>query len=444
MRGSGETVLIEKIVYGGYGLGKLPNGKTILVEGAYPGEVVKFEVTQEKNDLAFGTAVNVVEPSKERIKPRCRFFGICGGCHIMDVNYSYQLKLKKSIVEDALKRIAKLNTPVNDTIESDLEFGYRGKMEFTFSYDGKTILGINMRRSNSVVSIDECPISPRIFSSLLKHVPGVVETHRVPIYNRFAQTGKLKHLVLRYSHSNDETMVIFVTKTQEFRELRDIKTALLRKIPQITSIIHVMNSSDKIVLRGPYKTAYGEGVLTVEFDYEKFQIPPTVFFQNNYFVAKKMVDYVTRNLELRGNELVLDLYAGVGTFSLRLAMLSRYVIAVESSHVAAKAARANTNINGIKNIKIEEADVLQFLKSYDGKPDVVILDPPRSGAGKQVVKEISRLGPEKIAYVSCEPSTMARDLSMLNEEYEILFVQPFDMFPQTYHIECVALMRKKH
>ncbi|AEH50272.1 23S rRNA (uracil(1939)-C(5))-methyltransferase RlmD [Pseudothermotoga thermarum] len=438
-----EILQIEKIVHGAKGIGRLSNGKVVLVENAYPGELVKVQIIEEKSDVAFGQLVEVIRQSKERVKPRCKYFGICGGCHMMDVNYKYQLQLKKEMVEDLIKRIAKLDIPVAETVASDLEFEYRNKMEFDFFYAGKTSLGVNKRRSNELVAIDECPISPKIFSKLLKEVPQIVDLHRVSIYDRQTGQGKLKHLVLRHSHSNDETMVIFVTKTQGFAELKELKNSLLKKVPQITSIIHVMNSSDSVVLRGPYKTAYGEGVLTVEFDYEKLQIPPTAFFQNNYFVAKKMVDYVSKILELKGNELILDLYAGVGTFSIRLAMLSRYVVAVENSRIAVKAGRANANINRLKNIRFEEADVLEFLKNFEKKPDVIVLDPPRTGADKKVVGEILRLEPEKVVYISCEPSTFARDLSFFIEKYNVLSIQPFDMFPQTYHVECVAFMKRK-
>jgi len=245
------------------------------------------------------------------------------------------------------------------------------------------------------------------------------------------------------SNINNQTMAIFVTKTESFDEAKFIRAELLRRVPLVNSIIHVMNSSDSVVLRGPYKTLYGSGVLEVEMDYEKFQIPPTAFFQNNYHIAAKMLEYVTKQLDLKGNEKVLDLYAGVGTFTMRLAMLSKYVIAVESSHIAVKAGRANANINNLRNVKYEETDVEEFIRSYNDKANVIVLDPPRGGAGKSVCEHIIRVKPEKIAYVSCDPSTLARDLAVLKEHYNILAVQPFDMFPQTYHVETVVLMERK-
>lgn len=437
------TVYIERIGHGGYGLGKFPGGKLIFVEGAYPGELVEVNVLQEKSDVAFGKVKNILERAPYRRESKCKYFGICGGCHFMDIDYKQQLEFKTQIVKDQLKRIGKIDMQVNQTIPSDLEFGYRNKMEFAFAFkDGKVHLGLKARNSNEVISIDECPISPTSFNKALKVVPEIIEISKVKIYNPKRRAGTLKHLVMRYSHSNNQTMAIFVTKTESFNESRIIKNELLSKLPQVNSIIHVMNSSDEIVLRGPYKTLYGSGVLEIEMDYEKFQIPPTAFFQNNYHVASKMIEYVTKSLELTGNEKILDLYAGVGTFSMRLAMLSKHVTAVESSHISAKAGRANANINNLRNVKYEEADVLEFLKNYNSNADVIVLDPPRGGAGKQVCVEILRIQPKKIAYISCDPSTLARDLAILKEKYRILSVQPFDMFPQTYHVECCALLER--
>lgn len=438
-----HTVYIERMAYGGYGLGKLPGGKFIFIEGAYPGELVEVVVTDEKSDVAFGKVFKIVEKANYRRKSQCKYFGKCGGCQLMDITYEKQLEFKTQIVKDQFKRIGKIEVDVNPTIPSDLEYSYRNKMEFAFSFkDGKVHLGLKARNSNEVIDIDECPISPNSFNKILKVIPEIVEMSKVRIYNPKKRSGTLKHLVLRYSHSNNQTMAIFVTKTEAFSENKMIKSQILKSVPQINSIIHVMNSSDEIVLRGPYKTLYGSGVLEVEMDYEKFQIPPTAFFQNNYHIAAKMVEYVTKSLDLKGTENVLDLYAGVGTFTMRLAMLSKHVIAVESSHIAVKAGKANANINNLRNIKYEEVDTLEFLKKFESKVDVVVLDPPRGGAGKDVCQEIKRIAPKKIAYISCDPSTLARDIAVLKENYKIMSVQPFDMFPQTYHVETVVIMEQ--
>lgn len=439
-----HTVYVEKFVHGGFGLGKLPGGKLVLVEGAYPTELVKVEVTAERSDVAFARTVDVLQPAAFRRKAPCRHFGECGGCQIMDISYEEQLRLKREIVADQLRRLGRTETEVRHTIESDLELGYRSKMEFSFSFlNGDVVLGLKKRGSNEIVGLKECPVSPTSFSRVLEVLPDIVKATKVRIYNPVRRTGTLKHLVMRYSHSNNQTMSILVTKTETFREARDIKNELLRKVPQVNSVIHVMNSSDEVVLRGPYRTLHGSGVLEFEMDYEKFQVPPTAFFQSNFHVAARMVDFIARNLGLDGHETVLDLYAGVGTFTMRLAMLSKKVVAVESSRIAVKAGRANANINNLRNVVFYEANVLDFLRSYEGRVDVILLDPPRSGAGREVCDEILKMSPSKIVYVSCDPATLARDLGFLGQRYQVQFVQPFDMFPHSYHVESVAFLVRR-
>lgn len=434
-----EHVRIDKMVNGGYGLARLQNGKIVLVEGAYPGEEALIKTFREKKDFAFGKVVSLIKESEDRVKPPCRYFGRCGGCHWMDIRYEKQLLYKKEIVEDLFERM-KLDVEVEDVEPSDLVFHYRTKMEFHLQ--GKR-LGLKRRGSDFVIDIRSCEVAPEGTGEILEIVRKAVQVLNIPVYNRLTRKGVLKHVVIRYAFSTDQLMVIFVTKTESFPWGKSLVQAILKDIPKVHSIIHVMNSKDSVVLRGPYKTLYGEGVIVEEFDWEKFQIPPTAFFQSNYSVTSKLIDHVYRELDLQGNEVVLDLYAGIGTFSMRTSYSSARVIAVESSRVAVKAGKANANINSRRNIEYIESDVLDFLKSYQGRADKVILDPPRSGAGLDVMKEILRLSPERVVYVSCEPSTLVRDVQFLqNEGYSVVRVKPFDMFPQTYHVETVVTLVK--
>ncbi|MBO8160261.1 MAG: 23S rRNA (uracil(1939)-C(5))-methyltransferase RlmD [Thermosipho sp. (in: Bacteria)] len=443
-----ETVYIEKLAYGGSGIGKLPGGKIVFVEGAYPGELIEVDVISEKKDFAIGTVKSFIERIPERRRPVCPYFRECGGCDFLDINYKKQLELKEEIVKDQLKRIAGISSEFLDKIQSsNLEYEYRLKMEFSFGFNGKTILGLKKKNSNKVVEVKKCHISPKQFDKVLNLVPEIVDLYKVPVYKKVkkGQRGILKHLVLRYSPTENSLMTIFITKTEKFEAAKNITNYLLKKIPYISSVVHVMNSSDKVILRGPYKILKGDGILTYDFDWEKFQVPPTAFFQNNYFVTGKMIEFLTKKLELKGNEKVLDLYSGLGTFSIRLAALVKHVTAVESSHVAVKAGRANANINNLRNIKFVESAVEEFLDYNEEKYDVVVLDPPRSGAGVEVVKKIIEIAPEKIGYISCNPSTLARDLSLFLQsgKYDIQIIRPFDMFPQTYHIETITILKKR-
>ncbi|PLV59833.1 23S rRNA (uracil(1939)-C(5))-methyltransferase RlmD [Thermotoga sp. KOL6] len=435
-----ERVKIDKMVNGGYGLAHLSNGKIVFVEGAYPGEEVLVKPVREKKDFSFGKVISFLRESKSRVKPACKYFGRCGGCHWMDMKYENQLIYKREILIDLFERSG-IAVNVEEVEPSDLVYHYRTKMEFHFQ--GRK-LGLKQRKSDTVIDIKSCEIAPEDTTEVLQTVREAVQVMNIPTYNWATRKGILKHLVVRYAFSTDQLMIIFVTKTESFPWGRSLVQAILRKVPKVYSIIHVMNSKDSVILRGPYRTLYGEGIIVEEFDWERFQIPPTAFFQSNYSVTSKLIDHVYKELALQGNETVLDLYAGIGTFSIRTSFSSSRVISVESSRIAVKAGKANANVNGRRNIEYVESDVLEFLRSYHGRADKVILDPPRSGTSLETVKEILRLSPERIVYVSCEPSTLVRDVKyFLEGGYSIERVKPFDMFPQTYHVETVVTLAKE-
>ena len=442
MRGDRVLLKVEKIVNGGYGLGRV-DGKVILAEGAYPGEEVIVRITREKKDFAFAKAESVLKSSPERRRPKCRYFGKCGGCQFMDVSYEAQLKMKREIVRDVFERTLGWSE-VEETVKSDEDYGYRTKIELTAIESGGAVeLGFKMRYSHKVVPVKRCEIAPKKTNEVLKVLPKILTALDVPPYDFEKREGVLKHVVIRHAFSTDQTMVIFVTKTESFIWGKDIVRLLLKELPWITSVIQVMNSKDSVVLRGPYRTIHGEGVITEEFDWETYQIPPTAFFQSNYYIARKLLEDVFHEARLEGGETVLDLYSGIGFFSLRLSSVAKKVVGVESSRVSVKAAKANANINDRKNVSFVESDVYEFLKSYDGKADVVVLDPPRGGAGKKAMEEILRISPKRVVYVSCEPSTLARDVKVLVEGgYKLELVKPYDMFPQTYHVETMVVLER--
>lgn len=435
-------VVVEKIVNGGYGFARYDN-KIYMIEHAYPGEFVRIKVKGNKKDVYFAEVVDYLEKSSYRNRPVCPHFQECGGCQLLDLDYNEQLQIKTGIVKEQIRRIGKLDDElVFDAIGSDEIIHYRSKMEFAFSYNkGELKVGLKKRNSNEIVDIKKCLIAPKEFNKIISETKKIFEALNLKIYNPKSRRGEFKHLILRKSFSKNEIMSIFITKTEYITNYKNFKKIIKEKIKS-DSIIHVMNSSDSVVLRGPYKTLKGEGVIKEEFDGFEYQIPPTAFFQNNYSVTKKILEEFVKTVkEEKISGHLLDLYSGVGLFSIYLAPLFKYVTGVENNGVSVKAAHSNANINNIKNVSFVKADVGEFIKEYDKKVDLLIVDPPRSGLGKEILTKILQLKPKNIFYLSCDPTTLARDLSKLKESYKIEFIKPFDMFPNTFHIENFAFLK---
>ncbi|KLO21897.1 23S rRNA (uracil(1939)-C(5))-methyltransferase RlmD [Marinitoga sp. 1155] len=435
-------VVIEKIVNGGYGFARYDN-KIYMVEHAYPGEFVKIKVKNRKKDVYFAEVVEYIEKSPYRNRQICPHYQECGGCQLLDLDYNEQLKIKTKIVKEQIRRIGKLDdTLVLNAIGSDEINHYRSKMEFAFSYkNGDIKIGLKKRNSNDIIDIKNCLIAPKEFNNIISETKKIFNALNLKIYNPKFRKGEFKHLVLRKSFSKNEIMSIFITKTEYINNYKNFKRLIKEKI-KANSIIHVMNGSDSIVLRGPYKTLKGEGIIKEEFNGFEYQIPPTAFFQNNYNITKKILnEFVEIIKREKISGVLLDLYSGVGLFSIYLAPLFKHVTGVENNGISVKAAHSNSNINNIRNTTFIKADVLEFIKNYDKKIDLLIVDPPRSGLDKEILTKILQLKPKNIFYLSCDPTTLSRDLFRLKESYKIEFIKPFDMFPNTFHIENFAFLK---
>lgn len=437
-----EQIKIDKLINGGYGMG-FKDGKTYMIENAYPEETVEIDILKNTKNVVFGKTKNIIKQSKDRTASVCNHFPKCGGCQWINYKYEKQLESKQNIIQEQLRRIAKIDIDV-DTIEpSLLQYQYRNKMEFSLSKNENLKIGLNQKNSSNILDIENCTISPNIFDKVRNRIKGIINTLNIPIYNFKTKKGVLKHIALRKSFSQNKSMLILVTNSENIPKERELKSELM-KLP-VDSIIHVMNSSDKIKLRGPYKTWKGEGVLIEEFDGFTYQIPPTSFFQTNYDITSKMLKYILDYLKTQktDNKNLLDLYCGVGLFSVYFSPLFKDVKGVEFSKISIKAANANKNINFLKNTSFYVADAVQFLKKSKSNFDFIIIDPPRAGLGKNGVEFLSKKVNNSLIYISCDPSTLARDLKILTEKgLKIKSIKPFDMFPNTYHVESVVIMEK--
>ncbi|PNR97029.1 23S rRNA (uracil(1939)-C(5))-methyltransferase RlmD [Petrotoga sp. 9PWA.NaAc.5.4] len=443
-------LIVEKLVYGGYGLARSQD-KIIMVENAYPQEHVKVIPKKTGKNLMFAEVKEIIKPSTYRIQPNCNHFPTCGGCNWLDLKYEQQLIAKTNIVKEQTERIGKIsNFYVKDIIGSEIICEYRNRMEYTFQFDQKNQefkLGLMQNDSKNVVDLQKCLISPHIFNKIRNQTKDFFQKLNLEIYSDRKNRGVLKYLVLRKSFSFNQIMVIIVTHTEYLPFQKEI-TDFFRENFKIYSLIHLMNSSKNIVLRGPYKTLYGEGLIQEQFDNFKFQIPPTSFFQSNYNVTKKLLGYLLDYFKDRVSysDTLLDLFSGVGLFSIYFSSLFKEIESIENSKVSYKAAIANSHINAIKNIRFYHDTVENFVNnSVDKKFDYIILDPPRKGISQNEINKISSIVKKAVVYVSCDPSTLLRDINaFLSNGLKLKVIQPFDMFPHSFHIENVAILEKNN
>lgn len=437
----------------------------IFVKGAVPGDIADVKITRSKNNFLEGSAINFHQYSADRATPFCRHFGTCGGCKWQYLNYEKQLYYKQKHVSDCIKRIAKTDTEgiVLPIIPSEKTIFYRNKLEFTFSCyrwltdeDMKTesenrnmnALGFHIPgRFDKVLDIETCFLQSRLSDEIRLSIKDFGQKNNFTFFDLRKQTGFLRNIIIRTTLTG-EIMVIVVF----FFEDREKRTLMLNHIsetfPQITSLMYVINSKQNDIITDLGTECFsGNPFITEQLGALKYKIRPVSFFQTNSVQTLQLYNVVKEFSSLNGNETVYDLYTGTGAIACFVAGLAMKVVGIEYVASAIKDAVENSTINGIYNTYFYAGDIAKVLNASfvaeNGIPDVVITDPPRSGMHKDVIKQLLGLSPAKIVYVSCNPSTQARDIEMLSEKYYLKKSQPADMFPHTQHVENVALLVKR-
>lgn len=403
-------VELEKLVYGGEAMGRLPDGRAVFVPFSLPGEKVRIRLVEEKRGFARAELIEVISASDERIAPRCKHFSVCGGCHYQHIPYDVQLKVKADVMREQLERIGKIeNPPVREMIASSSEWDYRNFIQLHQDEEGR--LGYQAAGSHTVVPIEECFLPHPALGALwprlkLDPLPG------------------LERLGLRVG-IDDEVMIIFESGEDEAYDFEvDFPVTAVQLGPESTHIL-----SDNFYLPMKVKD-------------QVFRVSAESFFQVNNAVGEDMIDHLLDILPLTKETTLLDVYCGVGLFSAFLAPKVGRLIGVEASPSAV--ADFEVNLDAFKNVDIYESPAEAVLPGLKEDVDVVVLDPPRAGLAPAVRDAVIEIGAGVVAYVSCDPATLARDAKRLIEGgYELKQVTPFDLFPQTYHIESISLFEKK-
>jgi 23S rRNA (uracil1939-C5)-methyltransferase len=439
-------------------------GMVIFTTLAVPGDVVDLQVTRKKNKYAEGKVVRIHEESPDRVPAFCEHFEVCGGCTLQYLPYEKQLYYKEKQVYNQLTRIGHIELPeINPIIGSANPTFYRNKLEFTFShrrwlteeeiksgeqFDQLPVLGFHVQGLyDKVLDIHKCWLQPDPSNEIRNSVKEYALAHQLPFFNLKTKEGFLRNILIRNTLSG-ELMVIMVFFQENREEREKLLDFIDQKFPGITSLLFVINGKGNDTITDQEIHIYkGRDYIVEEMEGLKFRIGPKSFFQTNSLQAYELYKVAREFAGLTGKEIVYDLYTGTGTIANFIAHSAKKVIGIEYVPEAIEDAVINSELNGITNTRFFAGDMKDILTENfiheNGHPDVIITDPPRAGMSEEVVKTILAASPEKVVYVSCNPATQARDLSLMDAVYRVTKVQPVDMFPQTHHVENVVLLEKK-
>jgi 23S rRNA (uracil1939-C5)-methyltransferase len=438
--------------------------KVLFVKNAVPGDVVDIRITKSKKSFAEAEAIHWHQFSDKRQVPECKHFGVCGGCTRQDLNYRWQLFYKQKQVKDNFERLGKFEFPeLLPIMGCESDFYYRNKLEFAFSaqrwltfeelnsgveFEDKTALGFHIPgKFDKILDIEACFLQSDLSNHIRLKIREIARREKFSFFNLRSREGWLRNLIIR-NNLREEYMVILVVTQNNPDEIQLILNEILAEFPQIVSLNYVINNKrndtifdlDVICFKGlPYLTEIMGNL--------QFRISPKSFFQTNSKQGLKLYEVTKQFAGLTGNEIVYDLYTGTGTIACFVSDCAKEVIGIEYIEDAIADAKTNAELNNITNARFYAGDMKDLLNeefiTQNGRPDVIIADPPRAGMHENVIQTLLFAAPEKIVYVSCNPATQARDISLLANAYRVEKVQPVDMFPHTHHIENVALLIRK-
>jgi 23S rRNA (uracil1939-C5)-methyltransferase len=458
-----QSLEILEIAAEGNALGKV-NDIIVFVPHAIPGDIVDVQIKRKRSNYMEGIVVRFEKLSPMRVMPVCKHFGVCGGCKWQDLPYEKQLFFKEKQVRDSLQRIGKImEGEFFSIIPSDNKYFYRNKLEFTFSssrwlteqeiqsgqeIDNRLALGFHIPGLfDKVLDIEQCHLQAEPSNSIRLALKEFALEQGFSFCDLRLHIGFMRNLIVRTT-STGEIMVIVSFGEDNQGDIEIVLLFLQNRFPEITSLMYVVNTKvNDTIFDLPVTLFYGRDHIIESMEDLRFKIGPKSFYQTNSDQAYKLYCVTKEFADLKGNEIVYDLYTGTGTIANFIARNCKMVIGVELIKEAIKDAHENAAVNNIGNAKFFAGDIKDVFKEEfvleHGRPDVVILDPPRAGVHENVINSLLNTLPEKIVYVSCNPATQARDIALLNDAYAVEKIQPLDMFPQTHHVENVVLLRRR-
>lgn len=441
------TLTFEDLTHEGSGVGKI-NGYPLFVPNALPGEEARVKVVKANKNFGYGKVLELIKESPERTEPNCDVH--CGGCQLQHMNYRLQLEMKQNQVKNAMKKIAHLDhVPIHPIIGMENPKHYRNKVQIPVGEkNGELIVGYYQKRSHRIMeNLETCTIQDETINQVVTAVRRIANGLGIKAYNEEKHSGVLRHIMVRKGQATKEIMVVLVTRSDKLPGKDMLIKELTETFPNLKSIMQNMNDKRTNVIMGrKTKLLWGEEYIHDKIGDITFAISAKSFYQVNPIQTKVLYDKALEYADIGSNDIVIDAYCGIGTISLFLAQKAKKVYGVEVVSEAISDAKKNAHLNGIGNAEFvvgEAEKIMPWWKAQGLKPGVIVVDPPRKGCDEALLKAMIDMQPKRIVYVSCNPSTLARDLRILEDGgFETKEVQPVDMFPNTGHVECVALMSR--
>ena len=435
--------------YEGEGIAKI-NDFTIFIPGAIKGEKVKVIIVKVLSSHAFGKIVEIINTSNSRKEVDCTTYKRCGGCNLRHINYADTLNIKREIVQNLVNKTLKNEAKVKETIGMDNPFYYRNKAQYPVGKDkeNKPVMGVFANRTHEIIPINKCYIQNEQTEEIAKYAFELWNKNNLSIYDEKTRKGLLRHIVTKIGIKTNEIMLILVINGDKFKDEEGFVRNIINKYPNVKTIVKNINTKNTNVILGDKNVKlYGDGYIKDRLGEYIFKISPLSFYQVNPIQAEKLYNIGVQAAKINKNDVVFDLYCGLGTISIFMAKYAKEVYGIEIVDEAVKMAEENASLNKVENTKFISGDVEIVLDELINIkhiiPDVIMIDPPRKGLDNKSIENIMKIRPNRFVYISCNPATLVRDLAKFENMYDVQEIQPVDMFPWTSHVECVAVLNLK-
>ena len=433
----------------GEGIAKI-DGFTIFIPNTIKGEKVKILIVKVLKSHAFGKALEIIKSSKHRKASDCETYKRCGGCDLRHVEYKETLKMKQNAVQSLVNKTLKNKIEVEENVGMENPYFYRNKAQYPVGLDkeGNPIIGVFANRTHEIIPIKECLIQNKESQELARFVIEFINKNKISAYDENSRKGLIRHIVTKVGLKSNEIMLVLVINGRDIPCEKELVKEVLEKFPNVKSIVKNINNKNTNVIMGKENiNLYGNGYIKDILGDYVFKISPLSFYQVNPVQAEKLYNIGVEAAAISKNDVVFDLYCGIGTISLFMAKYAKKVYGIEIVEEAIEDAKENAKLNKVDNTEFIAGDVELILDDLINNkkviPDVIMIDPPRKGLDNKSIENILKVSPKKMVYISCNPATLVRDLAKLEEKYEIKMIRPVDMFPFSKHIECVSVLKLK-